>query len=143
MKTAKKFISGVLAALAVTVAAGCGTGATKDEQNSAVQNNGTAGGTAENSMADDGRNDDVNSVTNGTDKDNHTDAGNGAGGSEIDGDGDNVIDDAAQGAEDIGKDIVDGVEDVGEGAADVLDGNDGDNTNGSRETTTDNSGTKK
>ena len=93
MKLAKQGMLGVIMAVAL-MAAGCGMGDAADDGTGTTRNNGT--------------NDDyVNSVTNGTDGRDRT------------GDGDNLVEDAVDGARDIGDDVLDGARDVGD---DVLDG---------------------
>lgn len=104
MKLAKNGMLGFIMALAIA-AAGCGMGDAADD------------GTVRYNDADE---DYVNSVTNGTDDRNRV------------GDDDNVVEDAVDGARDIGDDVVDGAreigdevmdgaEEIGDGAADAVD----------------------
>ena len=96
MKNAKRGILGLLLAMALMAVTGCGMGDTVDDGTGTTRNNGT-------------NDSNVNSVTNGTDDTYRTT------------DDDNIVEDAVDGARDIGEDVVDGVEDLGEGAADVVD----------------------
>ena len=96
MNKAKHGILGILVAVTLMAVAGCGMDNTVDDGTGTDRYNET--------------NDNyVNSVTNGTDGTNRTT------------DNDNLVEDAVDGARNIGEDVIDGVEDIGDGAADIVD----------------------